>query len=124
MQRRSKYKAVPTVVDGIRFASKREAARYMELVLLQRSGQVKGLRLQPRMKIAADGRPVLLRSKGYPNGRALTYVADFAYIARAPSGEWEINETLEDVKGMDTTVSRIKRALIESIYQTTILITR
>jgi hypothetical protein len=36
----NKYRAVATVVDGIRFHSKGEAARYAELVRLQEVGEV------------------------------------------------------------------------------------
>ena len=40
---KSKYRAVKTEVDGITFDSKREAARYMELMLMQRAGEIKRL---------------------------------------------------------------------------------
>lgn len=41
----SKYHAQPTLVDGIRFASRKEAARYRELCLLERAGEIQGLQL-------------------------------------------------------------------------------
>jgi hypothetical protein len=42
----SKYRNVPVTVDGIRFASKREAAYYCELKLREKAGEVSGLSLQ------------------------------------------------------------------------------
>jgi hypothetical protein len=36
-RKRSKYSAVPTEVDGIRFDSKKEARRYADLKLLERT---------------------------------------------------------------------------------------
>ena len=46
-----KYNAIPTTVDGIRFASKREARRYLELKLLQKAGHISDLELQPRFRL-------------------------------------------------------------------------
>lgn len=45
---RHKYRAKPTVVDGVRFASKREAAVYQQLKALKKAGDITVLRLQPR----------------------------------------------------------------------------
>ena len=36
----SKYHAVPTTIDNIRFASKAEARRYRELRLLEKAGEI------------------------------------------------------------------------------------
>ena len=47
----SKYRNVKTEVDGILFASKKEARRYSELKLLERAGEIAHLELQPRIKI-------------------------------------------------------------------------
>jgi hypothetical protein len=106
-----KYRAQPTVVDGIRFDSKKEARRWQELNLLKKAGKVDGIILQPRFLIEVNGTPVKIRSERYPNGRKVVYVADFSY--------WDVDEqdrVIEDVKGMDTPVSRLKRALVEAIY--------
>jgi hypothetical protein len=81
--RRGKYKAVPTVVDGIRFASKKEAKRYQELKLLVRANEIKDLLLQPRFSLTVDGIFIC------------TYVGDFQYT--------EGNEVfVEDCKGFKT----------------------
>ena len=110
MRKTNKYKAIKTTVDGITFDSKKEAARYQELKLLEQQGIINTLVLQPVYPIVIDGEPVRIRSNGYPNGRKVSYIADFSYISE--SGEL----VTEDVKGMDTALSRLKRALVESIY--------
>ncbi len=107
--RPNKYGAKRTTVDGVTFASKAEARRHGELKLLEKAGDITGLQLQPEFPFVINGRPVKLRSAGFPNGRALKYVADFQY--------WRDGAmVVEDVKGLDTPVSRLKRALVESIY--------
>lgn len=48
--RSSKYGAQRTTIDGIAFASKREASRYQELKLMQMAGEIQDLELQPDRK--------------------------------------------------------------------------
>lgn len=43
--KKSKYGAVKTEVDGIKFDSKHEALRYQELRLLEQAGEITNLRL-------------------------------------------------------------------------------
>jgi len=107
---RQKYHAKPTVVDGIRFASKKEANRYMELKLLVLAGEIEGITLQPGFKLGTDDAPVLMRSARYPNGRRASYFADFKYKCK------DGREIIEDVKGMDTPLSKLKRAVVEAQY--------
>lgn len=113
-----KYRAKATVVDGIRFASKKEAGRYSELKLLAIGGQIGKITLQPGYKLGTDDAPVLMRSARYPNGRRASYFADFKY--------WDnVNqvEIVEDVKGMDTPLSKLKRAVVEAQYGIRIILT-
>jgi len=107
----SKYRAVPTEIDGVRFASKKEAKRYQELRLLERAGHVRDLQLQPSWTFSVAGNAVLIRSEGFPNGRKLKYQADFQYFD-VKAGK----VTVEDVKGMRTDVYKIKRALMEACH--------
>ncbi|MEQ8450637.1 MAG: DUF1064 domain-containing protein [Nitratireductor sp.] len=107
--RRNKYGATKTTVDGITFASKREANRYCELRLLQKAGEITHLELQPAFKLAIDGRPVLIRSRGFPNGRQVKYIADFAYW----DGEKRV---VEDAKGFRTDAYKLKKAIVEAMY--------
>jgi hypothetical protein len=114
-----KYRNIKTCVGAIVFDSKREAERYQELRLLVAAGKVKQLELQPKFLLACGGKPVKIRSKGYPNGRRSTYKADFRY--------WDEDRSklvVEDVKGYDTTASRLRRAVVEAEYGIQIEIVR
>ena len=106
----TKYRAKSVVVDGKWFASKLEAGHYSLLKTLERAGQIKELELQPVYPLTCGGKPVLIRSKGYPGGRKAKYVADFRY-----RDKWGAVKVV-DSKGADTPVSRLKRALVEAEY--------
>jgi len=84
-RKRSKYGAIPVVINGIRFASKREGARYWELLLMEKGLKIRNLTLQPNFK--------------FPCGTS--YRADFAYEENGKS-------VVEDIKGFSTPVFRIK----------------
>jgi Protein of unknown function (DUF1064) len=94
MQPRNKYRNVPTLVDGRRFSSKAEAARYQDLRLMQRAGEIDWFILQPRFDL----------------GDGITYVADFLVVRRGLV-------SVEDVKGVETAAFKLKRKLFESKYQ-------
>ena len=106
-----KYYAQAIEVDGIRFASKKEARRYSELMLLWKVEKIAKLELQPRYLLGTDENPVLLRSARYPKGRRSSYLADFKYYDKE-----SFSEVVEDVKGMDTPLSKLKRAVVEAQY--------
>ena len=106
----SKFAAKPTYVEGRRFASKKEAKRFGELKLLEKAGEISNLELQPAFPFSIDGRPVLSRSKRYPNGRQLKMVADFRYTdTKNGLVVWE------DVKGFRTKEFIIKKAFFEAM---------
>lgn len=94
----TKYKAVPTYVDGIRFASKKEAKRYQELKLLESKGVIKNLRLQVPF--------TLIEKSKY--GKAVLYYADFVYA-------YEGQEVVEDAKGYETPVFKLKERLMKEV---------
>ena len=96
--RRHKYGARPTTVDGIRFASQKEAGRYRELRLLEKAGEIMALELQPSFDLTVRG------------VRIARYVADFQYYR--PDGEL----VTEDVKGVRTPVYRLKKKHVEAQY--------
>ena len=105
----SKFRAKPTVVHGFRFASKAEARRYQELLLLGQAGEIRNLELQPRFPITSGG------------AKVASYVADFRYQERhvwflegAAVSSWR--DVVEDVKGMKTPVYRLKKKLVEVQY--------
>lgn len=112
MNRRRKYNNQPTLVDGIKFDSKREARRYSELKLLLRAGEITDLELQPVFRLVIDGRDVKIRSDKRPNGTRCKYTADFRFIDTRTG-----HTVVEDVKGIDTQVSRLRRAVVETIYE-------
>ena len=96
--RKHKYGATPTIVDGIRFDSAKEARRYGELKLLQMAGKISQLELQPRYRLVIEE----------------TYVADFRYL--------ENGETvIEDVKGFLTAAYKRKRKAMKKQHGVTIL---
>jgi hypothetical protein len=97
---RSKYGAVKTEIDGIVFDSKREADRYAQLCLLEKSGKVKQLELQPKFQ--------LLVKTGKSVG---IYKADFRYWD-TDQGEWVV----EDVKGVRTSIYRLKKKIVEEVH--------
>lgn len=103
-----KYRNEPCTVDGIAFDSKKEATRYQQLKLMVRAGQIEALELQPEYALACGGTPIKILNKNNV-GRRSTYRADFRYFDKAAGCE-----VVEDVKGMDTAVSRLKRAIVEA----------
>ncbi len=118
MTRRNKYGSKKTFVDGIKFDSKKEAERFMELKLLERTGEISDLILQPKFPLMVkDDIFVKSRTARYPNGRKVSYFADFQYLDIKKGAV-----VVEDAKGMDTDVSRIKRACVEAYYQIMIVL--
>ena len=99
----NKYRNVRTVTHGIRFDSKKEAERFLQLQLLEKAGQIKNLELQKRFEICP---------KRYENKRARYYVADFVYIENE-------KKIIEDVKSPITRknpVYSLKKALVLANY--------
>lgn len=103
--RDSKYRNVPTVIDGIRFDSRMEAARYQELCLLQRSGAIQGLTVHERFELVPKA-----TLKSGARVRAIVYEADFSYFEG-------ITKVVEDVKGVLTPVFKLKANLFLRRYE-------
>lgn len=99
----NKYRAIKTVVDGIKFDSKKEAARYCELKILVRADVIRDLRLQVPFEICPS---VTIGGK---KQRAVMYKADFVYTE---NGE----QVVEDTKGMRTAEYIIKRKLMKHVH--------
>ena len=95
--RKNKYNAQKTMVDGILFDSKREAARYMQLMLLERAGKISHLELQPVYECIVNGKKIC------------SYKADFRYFTKN-------GNIVEDVKGYITPMFKLKKKLVEAIY--------
>ena len=94
----NKYRAEPITVDGVRFASKKEAARFLELRLLEKQGLIDQLERQPvfplhLMQLWRSQVPIQITTIG-------RYTADFRY---RDLGVWAIGEiVVEDVKSSAT----------------------
>jgi hypothetical protein len=102
--RRSKYNAKPTVVDGVRFASKAEARRDAELQLLQRAGKISRVTRQPRFPLVVAGVKVG------------TYVGDWQYYEILDGPKNAVREIVEDRKGALTPVFKLKWKIVKALY--------
>lgn len=96
-----KYHNKKTEIDGISFASKKEAKRYTELKLLERAGLIKNIELQKKF---------VFEGLVYDSGRKVSYLADFVYIDEKGV------KVVEDAKGMKTEVYKIKKALMRHFF--------
>lgn len=102
-----KYRNKPCTVGGEKYRSQREAKRHQDLLLLQKAGLIAGLirevafELAPGVKISGEDR----------KRPAVRYVADFVY-SDVRSGK----VVVEDAKGMQTPVYRLKKHLMKTIH--------
>lgn len=115
LKKPSKYRAQPTVVDGIRFASQKEARRYGELKLLEKAGEIHGLVLQPAFGLHATATDT---RRTFQVG---WYKADFEYCECRRGAKCERTRVVvEDVKGFKTPLYRWKKKHVEAQYRVTI----
>lgn len=112
-----KYHNQKVMRDGIRFDSKKEADRYSVLKALERGGVISDLRLQVRYDLVpplreetiVGSRGGKIKGKIIPGYSGVHYYADFVYI--------QDGETIvEDVKGFQTDVYKIKKQLMAERY--------
>ena len=113
-ERPHKYRAKPTTVDGIRFASMKEAKRYGELKLLEKAGEIWDLELQPKFPLSVPSTTGTMMGAakalaGTFNGRIGEYRGDFAYHDRS-------GRVVEDVKGFKTPLYKWKRKHVMAQY--------
>ena len=113
----TKYNATKCVVDGITFASKREANRYLELRLLERAKEISNLQMQVDFELipnqyatekryGKNGQP--LKDKQVLLERKVVYRADFVYTDK------DGKTVVEDTKSIATRTPEyiIKRKLM------------
>lgn len=96
-----KYRNVKTEVDGYKFDSKIEAARYSFLKRLHSVALITHLSVKPRF---------IFEGLKTESNRDYTYIADFSY--RNASGALIV----EDVKGFKTPEYKIKKALLKERF--------
>ena len=118
--RRQKYGNTKITVDGIQFDSKREAARYQELKLMERAGVISFLQRQTKFQLIPEQHAPsnAVYTKGPRKGQRkpgklleheCSYIADFCYIQNGET-------VVEDAKGYRTEVYRIKKKLMLERY--------
>ena len=101
----NKYGNRKVLLDGYSFDSVKEANRYKELMMLQKCGEIDGLKLQP-VYVLLDG----FDYKG-KRIRAIKYIGDFEYI-ESKTGE----KVLEDTKGFKTKDYLLKAKMLKNRY--------
>ena len=95
----NKYRAVKTRVGSEMMDSKLEAKTYTDLLLLQKAGEIRDLKLKPVYPLVVN------------EVRVATYIPDFVFTDRQTG-----DETVLDAKGVMTPVFRLKAKLMEAIY--------
>lgn len=107
-----KYKAKKVKYNNETFDSKKEFERYLELLDLQKKGEIYDLKRQVEYELipAQYGEPTYTKKgkekKGKIIERGVKYIADFVYK------DQDNNVVVEDVKGIKTKEYIIKRKLM------------
>lgn len=99
----NKYKNKKVIVDDYIFDSIQESRRYKELKILLKAGKIENLELQPHF---------LLQERFKKNGKTfkkIEYIADFKYKENGKT-------IVEDVKGIQTDVFKLKHKMFEKVY--------
>lgn len=102
-----RYRNIKCEVDGLKFDSKHEAARYRQLRLMERTGSISELRMQVAFILV---RSVVINGRKKP---AIRYVADFVYL------DEHGQQVVEDAKSAITktdTVYRMKLHLMKAFH--------
>ena len=108
--KRNKYGNKKIVMDGEKFDSLKEAGRYQELKLLERTGKITDLQRQVSFELI----PVQRDYTGKVIEKKCSYIADFVYQEKESIGESHI--VVEDVKGKKTEVYKIKKKLMLHVH--------
>ena len=101
-----KYGNKPCSVGSEKYRSQREMKRHQDLLLLQKAGEIAGLTREV---------PFVLAPAVHINGEnrkrpAVRYVADFVYSTSHGA------IVVEDAKGMQTPVYRLKKHLMKTLH--------
>lgn len=95
----SKYRNKRVEYGGYKFDSIAEKDRFIQLKMLETKGYIKDLKLQVPF--------VLIHKSEY--GNAIRYIADFTYLI-------DKELVVEDVKGVLTKEYKLKKRLMQEIY--------
>lgn len=99
----SKYLNRKVDYDGHTFDSAKERDRYATLRLLERAGEIRNLRLQPKYPITINGMTVC------------KVIGDFEYWPRG-GGEFPVVEDVKSVFTRKLPVYRLKAKLFRAVY--------
>lgn len=105
--KQNKYHNKKVIVNGIKFDSKKESKRYMQLKLLEKANLINELELQKLFEL----QPKYTNANG-EHIRAITYKADFYYYDNQKK-----KYIIEDTKGIKTEVYKIKKKMLEYKYK-------
>lgn len=97
----NKYHAKKTTFNGIKFDSKHECDRYVELALMEKAKAIQDLKCQVSF-------PLIKKSS---HGREIKYIADFVYYE---NGKMVVEDTKSPAT--KTPVYRLKKRLMAEIY--------
>jgi predicted nucleic-acid-binding Zn-ribbon protein len=103
---RTKYQSVECVVDGITFQSRLEGRRYPQLKLMEQSGEIHDLQLQPEFLIQEAVKDPYTHKKLKP----IYYTGDFIYV------DSKGQKIAEEIKGYMTELFRVKWKLVIPRY--------
>ena len=112
MKKERKYHNIPAEVNNIRFDSRKEASRYIELMSLQKAGKIRNLKLQAQYTLQES----YITDTG-ERVRAIRYVADFAYERPTADGPGWV-PVVEDVKSTATRTAKyeMKKKLLRERF--------
>lgn len=124
LRKPSKYKNVLCIVDGMRFDSKGEAARWQDLKLLQAAGKICELERQVVFELAPS-----VQYEGQKPTPPLRYKADFCYFEEGKRmGGPNPRYVVEDYKGKSyggkgrmSREYKIKRHLMLAVHKIEVL---
>jgi hypothetical protein len=100
---KNKYGAKKTQVGDVKFDSKKEAIRWVELQLLERGREISDLQRQVKVELIGQYRPLYTRT-----GRKMKLTFDFAYIEDGV-------HVYEDAKGMPTRDYEVRVAVARAM---------
>lgn len=100
---KNKYGAKKTQVGEVKFDSKKEATRWVELQLLERGREISDLQRQVKVELIGQYRPLYTRT-----GRKMKLTFDFAYIEDGV-------QVYEDAKGMPTRDYEVRVAVARAM---------
>ena len=96
---------------ALKFDSQKEAARFDELMLLMKAGEIAELKLQPQF--------TLIEAYTEPDGEsvsAVRYVADFSYVKMPKGFGCNAEKVVEDCKGYRTREFETKKKLLRDRF--------